>query len=379
MNRLADPSIGSICAAQSRTGASVSFDSVSKRFGSLVAVHPVTIEIAPGEFFALIGPSGSGKSTLLGMTAGFVPPSGGAIRVDGRDIVGMPPYQRNIGMVFQNYALFPHMTVAENVSFPLRMRRLTRNEISTRVRRLLAMVRLEGLEDRSPAQLSGGQQQRVALARAAVYDPGLLLMDEPLGALDKNLREEMQDEIKRFQAQLGTTVLYVTHDQQEAACMADRIAVLRAGRIEQAGSPRELYEAPANRFVASFLGEANLFELTSPTMGSPDVWHATTRQGLAVVARPTAALATSEQRPALLVRPENILLGDAATRAENRFTGTVQEVVYMAGSIRYRVLLDAGELVLARAPLARDHATFAVGDVVPVGWAAESASLVAES
>ncbi len=287
-------------------------------------------------------------------------------------------------MVFQNYALFPHMTVAQNVGFPLRMRRLGRSEVTARVRRMLAMVRLAEMEDRSPAQLSGGQQQRVALARAAVYDPGLLLMDEPLGALDKNLREEMQDEIKQLQAQLGTTVLYVTHDQQEAACMADRVAIMRSGRIEQSGPPRQLYELPENRFVASFLGEANLLEIGALEPDGQGGWRATTSDGFAVAIRSVAPMpsgAKSVSRgtaAALLVRPENVLLGEAAQRADNSFRGTIEEIVYMAGSIRYRVRLDAGPLLLAREPSAVGHAVFTTGDVVPVGWLTQSVRLVAE-
>src|SRR5690242_2303591 len=204
-------------------GAAVQFIALEKRYGTVTALLPTNLDVRSGEFFAIIGPSGSGKSTLLGVTAGFIPASGGHILVDGRDLVGEPPYTRNIGMVFQNYSLFPHMSVAENIAFPLKMRRLAAAEVAAKVARMLEIVRLAGFGDRRPQQLSGGQQQRVALARAAVYDPILLLMDEPLGALDKNLREEMQEEIKRFQAAIGTTVIYVTHDQQEAACMADRI------------------------------------------------------------------------------------------------------------------------------------------------------------
>ena len=242
-------------------GAEIRFENVAKHYGAVHALHPFSLTIEAGEFFSIIGPSGSGKTTLLGVTAGYVPPSGGRILVNGENIVGVPPFRRGIGMVFQNYALFPHMSVAENVSFPLRMRRTDKAATAERVKRILAMVQLEQLAERRPSQLSGGQQQRVALARAAVYDPVLLLMDEPLSALDKNLRETMQDEIKQFQAALDSTVLYVTHDQSEAAAISHRIAIMNHGRLEQVGTPRELYEHPVNRFVASFLGEANLFEL----------------------------------------------------------------------------------------------------------------------
>ena len=240
-------------------GAALEFAGLGKRYGAVAALLPTDLTIAPGEFFAVLGPSGSGKSTLLGTVAGFVAPSGGRVLIDGIDITAAPPHRRNIGMVFQNYALFPYLSVAQNIAFPLKMRRLKRAEIAARVTRALEMVRLAGFADRMPAQLSGGQQQRVALARAAVYDPPLLLMDEPLGALDKNLREEMQEELRQFHRGVGATILYVTHDQQEAASMADRMAIMNHGAIEQVGPPHELYERPRNSFVARFLGEANMF------------------------------------------------------------------------------------------------------------------------
>ena len=219
-----------------------------------MALQPTSMTVAPGEFFALLGPSGSGKSTLLGTIAGFVAPSGGRVLVDGTDITGMSPHRRNIGMVFQNYALFPYLTVAQNIAFPLKMRRLPKSEITPRVDRALEMVRLGGFGPRMPAQLSGGQQQRVALARAAVYDPPLLLMDEPLGALDKNLREEMQEELRQFHHTVGATILYVTHDQQEAASMADRIAIMNHGKAEQIGSPHEVYDATEQQFRRPLFG-----------------------------------------------------------------------------------------------------------------------------
>ena len=244
-------------------GANVEYDGVSKIYGSVHALRPTNLRVEPGEFFSIIGPSGSGKTTLLGVTAGFIPPNTGKILINNENIVSVPPYRRSIGMVFQDYALFPHMTVGENVGFPLRMRRFKRNEIASRVERILSTVHLDGFHHRRPNQLSGGQQQRVALARAAVYDPLLLLMDEPLSALDKNLREAMQDEVKQFHMALGSTVLYVTHDQVEASAMSDRIAIMNEGRIEQIGTPKDLYEHPRNRFVASFLGEANLFNVVS--------------------------------------------------------------------------------------------------------------------
>ena len=261
-------------------GASVVLKGLTKRYGTFVALAPTDLVIEPGEFFSLIGPSGSGKSTLLGSVAGFLPPTAGRIELDGKDVVSVPPYQRNLGMVFQSYSLFPHMSVFENVAFPLRLRKLGSGEITRRVERMLEIVRLPHLGARRPEQLSGGQQQRVALARAAVYDPRLLLMDEPLGALDKNLREEMQYEIRQFHRTLGSTILYVTHDQDEAATLSDRIAIMKDGRIAQVGGPRELYEKPRNAFVAGFLGEANLFEVADVKRNGSDRLLITTRDGL---------------------------------------------------------------------------------------------------
>jgi putative spermidine/putrescine transport system ATP-binding protein len=356
-------------------GAPVEFDGVTKSYGNLTALHPTSLHIEAGEFFAIIGPSGSGKSTLLGITAGFVPPSGGEVRINGRDILAVPPYRRNIGMVFQNYALFPHMNVAQNVSFPLRMRGMPRAEVDTAVRRVLAMVRLEGFEDRRPAQLSGGQQQRVALARAAVYDPLLLLMDEPLGALDKNLREEMQEEIRKLQHDLGATVLYVTHDQQEAAFMADRIAIMRAGRVEQIGSPRELYEQPANLFVAGFLGEASIFEATEVSRVGAGEIVVRTADGLSIRAH-----AERSSGSAICVRPERVRLGDAARAEANVFHGVVEDAVYTAGSIRYRVRLDGTvSVVTIRTASQPGMPLHRPGQPVEVGWSPRDALLVPET
>src|SRR4029077_9640644 len=225
--------------------------------GKSNAVDDISIDIARGEFVTFLGPSGSGKTTTLLMIAGFEIPSGGSIALDGRDLALSKPYQRNIGMVFQNYALFPHMTAQKNVTFPLRMRRFARHEIDGRAAKMLALVGLTSFAERYPRELSGGQQQRVALARGLVFDPDVVLLDEPLGALDKNLREQMQVEIKRIHREVGITMIYVTHDQTEAMTMSDRIAVFRDGRIEQVGSPLEVYHRPANRFVGEFVGDSN--------------------------------------------------------------------------------------------------------------------------
>ena len=241
-------------------GETLTLQSLSKRFGRTVAVEDVSFDIAPGEFVSVLGPSGSGKTTLLTMIAGFEAPSSGQISIGGRDITAAAPNRRNIGMVFQKYALFPHMTVHQNVAFPLRMRRFDRPAIKDRVRRILDLVQLVGFDDRYPNQLSGGQQQRVAVARALVCEPPVLLMDEPLGALDKNLREAMQLEIKRIQSKLGATVVYVTHDQDEAMTLSDRVAVMSGGTLVQLGSPVEIYHRPQSPFVAQFVGKMNFID-----------------------------------------------------------------------------------------------------------------------
>ncbi|MBS7541005.1 ABC transporter ATP-binding protein [Ancylobacter lacus] len=357
-------------------GARVEFDRISKEYGDLTVLHETTLKIEAGEFFSLIGPSGSGKSTLLGILAGFVPPSHGAVRVDGVDIVAKPPYRRNIGMVFQNYALFPHMSVAENIGFPLKMRGCSRAEIGERVKRALAMVRLEAMGERRPAQLSGGQQQRVALARAAVYDPRLLLMDEPLGALDKNLREEMQEEIKRFQRALGVTVIYVTHDQQEAAFLADRLAVMRGGLLEQIGTPRQLYEMPGTHFVASFLGEASLLPVAEIVSREGRLATVRTAGGLTVQA--FAPSRVSERR-ALCLRPENIILGEAARGRDNHFLGTVEEAVFTTGTLRYRIRLPGSDgVITVRVPSHPGIELLSPGTGIDIGWDAAMAVIIAE-
>jgi putative spermidine/putrescine transport system ATP-binding protein len=348
-----------------RQGAGLRIDGVAKRYGEVVALRPTSLAIEAGEFFTLLGPSGSGKSTLLAAIAGFVPPSEGRVVIDAVDVTGLPPYARNIGMVFQNYTLFPHMTVFDNIAFPLRMRKRPRAEIAERVTRMLAMVRLPGFEARSPAQLSGGQQQRVALARAAVYDPPLLLMDEPLGALDRNLREEMQDEIKQFHRQLGSTVVYVTHDQAEAAALSDRVAILNHGVIEQAGRPRELYEAPRNAFVASFLGEANLFVVTDLRAHGEGERVVETREGLLLRVESPAVAAGGL---VACIRPERLRIGSEKGESANVFPGVVTDVVHGGGSVRYRVRVADRCTLTVRMVADRRADDYEVGRGVYVWW-----------
>jgi ABC-type Fe3+/spermidine/putrescine transport system ATPase subunit len=365
-----------------RHGARLELRGLAKRYAEVVALQPTDLVIEPGEFFSIIGPSGSGKSTLLGMVAGFVAPTGGHIEVDGSDIAGLPPYERNIGMVFQNYALFPHMSVAENIAFPLKLRKLPRREVASRVARMLDTVRLGELAGRRPSQLSGGQQQRVALARAAVYDPRILLMDEPLGALDKNLREEMQLEIKAFHRQIEGTVLYVTHDQDEAAAMSDRIAIMNHGRIEQCGIPRDLYEHPRNAFVASFLGSANLLEVSDLLGVSAGAVAARLPDGRSFRAVGSGEPIDCRCRKFLCIRPESIQIGPAGTLPPdgeaNAAEGVVVDGVYTAGTFKYRVDIGTPEPVSVRLASVRSTEMIQAGEAVTLAWPASATLLIPE-
>jgi ABC-type Fe3+/spermidine/putrescine transport system ATPase subunit len=304
---------------------------LEKRFGDVVALDGISLVIEQGEFLTVLGASGSGKTTTLRLIAGFERPSGGAILMDGVDIASEPPYRRAINTVFQQYALFPHMSVRENVAYGLRMRGVAAGEIAARVDGALAMVRLEALGGRAPRQLSGGQQQRVALARALVNRPRLLLLDEPLGALDLKLRREMQVELKQLQTELGITFVYVTHDQEEALTMSDRIVLMRGGRIEQVGGPRELYDRPASRYVADFIGETNLLPVGDGEF--------------------------------LSVRPEVMLLGDVGV------AGTVVDVSYAGSVSKVRVVLEDRTVVVVQQGAHR--AVPAVGAAVCVSWPTE--------
>ncbi|MGZ6214359.1 MAG: ABC transporter ATP-binding protein, partial [Candidatus Limnocylindria bacterium] len=293
----------------------------------VTAVDGIDLQIADGEFFSMLGPSGSGKTTTLRMIAGFEMPTEGRILLHGEDVTNVPPFDRDVNTVFQDYALFPHMTIGENVAYGLMVRKVPRAERETRVANAIRMVRLEGYERRRPAQLSGGQRQRVALARALVNRPRVLLLDEPLGALDLKLREEMQIELKAIQAQVGITFIYVTHDQEEALVMSDRIAVFNRGKIEQVGTPADVYEHPSTTFVAGFVGTSNLL------------------QG-------AAALAILGREGTFTVRPEKIRLGapeETAATEEHSALGRIQEVVYLGADTRYIVALDAGgELIVTQ-------------------------------
>ena len=350
-----------------RHAASITLDAVVKLFdGGVRAVDGVSAEIQAGEFFALLGPSGCGKTTTLRLIAGFEQPDSGRILVAGDDITALPPHRRGMSMVFQNYALFPHRTVAENVAFGLRMRQVPRAAAAQRVADALRLVALEGLEARRPSQLSGGQQQRVALARAIVVEPAVLLCDEPLGALDKKLRQAMQFELKQLQRQLGVTLVFVTHDQEEALAMSDRVAVMRAGRIEQLGAPSELYDRPASRFVADFLGDANVIE---GSVGADGVLAA---DGMAIRV-PKAAPGAA----AIALRPERVRL-DAVDGLANRLSGTVESVNFLGGAILYRVALPNRRLLLSLVPNHGAIRPKAPGDAVTLGWNVDDAVLLKE-
>ncbi|MCL6710272.1 ABC transporter ATP-binding protein [Pseudomonas sp. R2.Fl] len=319
---------------------------LTKQYGDFRALDDVSLSIRKGEFVTLLGPSGSGKSSLLNLISGMTSPTSGTITIDGVDATNMPTNQRGLGMVFQNYALMPHMTVFQNIAFPLQVRKLGREEIRRRVMDVLKLVQLEHVADRRPRALSGGQQQRISLARCIVYNPSIILMDEPLGALDKKLREDMQLEIKRLHAELGVTMLYVTHDQDEALTMSDRIVLMRNGRIEQQGSPSTLYFEPATVFSADFIGSSNL--LSGKVTGTGAEKRLDT--GLASLVVPQAqADAFSEGTAAvLLVRPENVRVSeaDAGTDRRNSLVATVKDTVVLGGVVRHFLALkDGGEII----------------------------------
>ncbi|SLN65727.1 ABC transporter ATP-binding protein [Oceanibacterium hippocampi] len=359
-----------LATSQTSRGASLDVRDVSKSYGDVKAVRDISLFVKAGEFVSLLGPSGSGKTTLLMMIAGFEYPDAGVIEVGGQDMTYVEPNRRNIGMVFQRYALFPHMTVAGNVAFSLRMRRVPRNTIDERVRQALAMVRLSDYGHRRPDQLSGGQQQRVAVARATVFDPPMILMDEPLGALDKKLREQLQIEIKALQRELGATVIYVTHDQQEALTMSDRVAVMNNGRIEQLSSPKELYEKPQSVFVADFVGDTNLLTGTVVDIGngiaSLDIGNGNRVQG--AVARESGAGIAVGDTTTLSVRPERAFLEAGSPQG---LSITCVDEIYTGHDLLIVGRLDTGATFRIRTKT--PDAAPASGDRLPVAWRPEDA------
>jgi spermidine/putrescine ABC transporter ATP-binding subunit len=360
-------------------GAEVRLQALTKTFGPVVAVRDVSVTIDRGSFFTLLGPSGSGKTTTLMMVAGFAHPTSGDVFVDGKPMAALPPQKRDLGMVFQSYAVFPHLTVYENVAFPLQIRKAPRLEIVHRVAEALELVRLTGYERRLPRQLSGGEQQRVALARALVFRPRVLLMDEPLGALDKKLRGHMQLELKHIQQRLHVTVIYVTHDQEEALTMSDRVAVMQGGRIEQVGTPAELYDRPASRFVADFLGESNFLDAVVVAADHDGRWRCRAAGGLEFSGMSAAPLSAGQTVTAA-VRPEKLVPADepgaaALGASANTCKGVVEEAIYVGDVTRYRVGLGADGAVVIKMPNRVGSRPPSTGAALALAWSPEDTRL----
>ncbi len=355
---------------------------VTKRFGGHVAVDHVSLDIHRGEFFALLGGSGSGKSTLLRMLAGLLQPDAGRIVLDGQDMAGVPAYQRPVNMMFQSYALFPHMTVAQNIAFGLRMEGAPRAVIRDRVAEMLALVRMEGLGERRPAALSGGQRARIALARALAKRPKLLLLDEPLSALDKNLRESMQFELRSIQDRTGTTCVIVTHDQQEAMTMATRLAVMERGALAQIGTPGEVYEYPNSRFTAEFLGTANILEGVVQATGPGGARIGAT--GIAMdILSDTPAPKPAGSRVFVALRPERLAIaraGDAMRHGDNRLMGRVREIAYLGDSFVYHVDVEGDRVIRVSQPNPRRMTERPLhgGDSVAITWDAQASMVLPE-
>lgn len=353
----------------------ISISDVSKSYdGKDYVVYDLNLAINKGEFVSLLGPSGSGKTTTLMMLAGFETPSQGQIRMGGKRLDDLPPYSRDIGMVFQNYALFPHMTIAENVGFALTVRHVERRQIKARVKRALDMVELSHLANRRPAQLSGGQQQRVALARALVFEPSLVLMDEPLGALDKRLREHMQYEIMRLHRELGLTTVYVTHDQSEALTMSDRIAVFFDGRIQQIAPAHELYESPQNAFVANFVGENNSLD---GRVTATDQQIATLTLSSGVRIQGTLSQSLCIDTPGMLfLRPEQLRIAKDNDNLGNRVSGRVESIVYCGDHHRIQLSLGGDDHLVCKLPNSWDHGIPVVGTTIELTWRIEDCKVL---
>ena len=344
----------------------VRFDKVDKSYdGKVLVVKDLNLDIAEGEFITMLGPSGSGKTTCLMMLAGFETPTNGEIYLDSNPISNIPPHKRGIGMVFQNYALFPHMTVFENLAFPLKVRKFSKEDIDKKVDKALSMVSLSGFENRMPGQLSGGQQQRVAVARALVFDPQVVLMDEPLGALDKNLRESMQYEIKHIHESIGVTVVYVTHDQGEALTMSNRIAVFNDGKVQQLSSPDKLYEEPVNSFVAEFIGENNTFngEVTDVSNGKCKV---KLDSGTEILSNPIRVKSKGE-KTIVSLRPERAII-DPENKMDNKHKGKIEEVIYHGDHTRVRLNLLGNKEFILKVPNSSARMDIKLGNEINIGW-----------
>ena len=354
----------------SKNNAFVRFDKVDKSYdGKLLVVKDLNLDIAEGEFITMLGPSGSGKTTCLMMIAGFETPTNGEIFLDSNPISNIPPHKRGIGMVFQNYALFPHMTVFENLAFPLKVRKISKEDIGKKVDKALSMVSLSGFENRMPGQLSGGQQQRVAVARALVFDPAVVLMDEPLGALDKNLRESMQYEIKHIHENIGVTVVYVTHDQSEALTMSNRIAVFNDGKVQQLSSPDKLYEEPENSFVAEFIGENNRFDGEVLDM-SNGVCKVKIGQG-EILANPISVKSKGE-KTTVSIRPERALI-NPKDKMDNNQKGKIEEVIYHGDHTRLRINLLGNSEFILKVPNSSQNLDLKLGNEINIGWSSQDA------
>ncbi|WP_193173176.1 ABC transporter ATP-binding protein [Nisaea nitritireducens] len=344
----------------------VQFKNVQKTYdGEILVVKDLNLDIENGEFLTMLGPSGSGKTTCLMMLAGFETPTQGQIMLGDTELNNVPPHKRGIGMVFQNYALFPHMSVAENLAFPLEVRKMSKAETEQKVNRALDMVELGAFGDRRPGQLSGGQQQRVALARALVFEPDLVLMDEPLGALDKNLREQMQYEIKHIHENLGMSVVYVTHDQSEALTMSDRIAVFNDGKIQQLAKPADLYERPDNAFVAQFIGENNRL---SGKVTAVNGTGCTVEVAGNAVQSLKVNISGQGDTSTLSIRPERVQLAPEPGSLPNIFDGKVLELIYLGDHIRCRMSCCGDDEFIVKVPNTHQHTSIAKGDDVRVGW-----------
>ncbi|GAC1037666.1 ABC transporter ATP-binding protein [Pseudomonas sp. No.117] len=344
--------------------AKLKIEGIEKNFGSFQALKPTNLELRQGEFLTLLGPSGSGKTTLLMMVAGLLEPDAGKLWIDGKLATYAPPFERDIGMVFQNYALFPHMTIADNIGFPLRMRRRPPAEIGREVARVLELVQLSHVANRLPRELSGGQQQRIALARCIVYQPSIILMDEPLGALDKKLRDQLQIEIKRLHKQLGTTILFVTHDQQEALTMSDRVCLMNHGQIEQLGTPSDLYFRPTTTFAADFLGESNILHGTATALGN--------QQSSIQCPAMNATLVADRQTSgpvSIMIRPERMRLCSAAQAGLNSVQATLADVIFTGGVTRFVVDTVGGAQLMVAGLTEESGLTAVPGAPVCVCWA----------
>ena len=357
-------------ASNDAAGGFVRFENVQKSYdGEILVVKDLNLDIPQGEFLTMLGPSGSGKTTCLMMLAGFEPATHGEIYLNGQSINNVPPNKRGIGMVFQNYALFPHMSVAENLAFPLKVRNMNRSEIESKVQRALEMVELHAMGSHRPAQLSGGQQQRVAVARALVFDPELILMDEPLGALDKQLREQMQYEIKAIHENLGVTVVYVTHDQSEALTMSDRIAVFEDGIIQQLSTPNDLYERPQNSFVAQFIGENNKLNGTIKKVSggfcTVDLDGGGTTKAAAINVGGVGS------RTTISLRPERVEIDPAKGSVPNVVTGVIKELIYLGDHIRTRMQVADNPEFIVKVPNSANNKPLIAGKKVKVGWNSE--------